>query len=399
MKFLEKEIEMNLESYITDLCIRSTYERPLWNQEILMGLKKPGWNYIDGCMFNGLLSLYEENHNDKIIEYIDHYISPLIDENGYIKIYYYNNYNQYTEEGHDSDPCNEGKVLFTLYEKTHKEKYRKAIEFLHKQIEELPRIQGNFWHKEKYPNQIWLDGLYMIQPFYAMYEKKFNCERNFNDIVYQLENCFDLTFDKKTSLMMHGYDGNYLDSKEKMIWSKEKNGQSKIAWLRACGWYEMALVDTYEYINQPRLQSKLKNLLQITIDGLMKYKVKNTDMFYQVIDKKKKAGNYFETSGSLMIAYAILKGCRLKMLTKRYQEMGLRIFRGVLKKYFYRGKDDKFHLGGICIGAGLSASKTDRNVGTYRMYISRKVVQDDGKAIGPLMMVLSEIHRMEKESV
>ncbi len=397
MKYLDADLEKNINTYISYLCKNSSKEKPLWNQEVLRGLKKVGWNYIDGCMFNGLMSLYLENKDANLLKYIDEYISSFVEDSGHIKLYYYNNYNECSEEGFDSDPLNEGKILFPLYFLTKKEKYRKAIDYLHLQIERLPRIQGNFWHKEKYPNQIWLDGIYMLQPFYAMYEYYFNHERNMHDIVFQLENAFYLTYDKRSSLLMHGYDGNYLDPKEKMIWSKAHNGQSKIAWLRAMGWYEMALVDVYEYIKDVRLQNKLKELLKKTIDSLLKYKVKNVDMFYQVIDKKRKKGNYLESSGSLMIAYAILKGCRLDMLTKRYQEIGLRIFRGVLKQYFFEDEAHEFHLGGICIGAGLSASKTDKKVGTYKMYISRRIVLDDGKAIGPLMMALSEIHKMEKE--
>lgn len=397
MKYISDSDKKNIKEYLGYLCLNSTCEKPLWNKEVLIGLKKSGWNYIDGCFLVGLMNLYEENHDVRIIEYIDNYVSPLIDENGNIKIYYYNNYNIASEHGKDSDPCNEGKILFNLYAYTKKEKYLKAIAFLHKQIEELPRIQGSFWHKEKYENQIWLDGLYMIQPFYARYEKELNYEKNYNDIVFQLENCFALTYDKKKHLMVHGYDGNYKDETKKMLWSNAKNGRSKIVWLRACGWYEMALVDTYEIIENKELRKRLKELLIKTIDGLLLYKDKKTNMFYQVVDYTKKKNNYLETSGSLMIAYAILKGVRLKMLNKRYRDIGLKIFNGVINKYFYKDTQDVFRLGGICIGAGLTASRTDKIAGTYKMYIERKVVEDDGKAIGPLMMALAEINYIERE--
>lgn len=131
MRFLDEATRNDINSYLEYLCANSTYEKPLWNKEVLIGLKKPGWNYIDGCMLVGLMNLYEESQDEKLLNYIENYVSPLIDENGHVKIYYYNNYNQYTETGHDSDPCNEAKILFNLYKKTKNEKYFKAIQFMH----------------------------------------------------------------------------------------------------------------------------------------------------------------------------------------------------------------------------------------------------------------------------
>lgn len=381
--------------YLEYLLVNSTLEQPLWNKEVLLGLKKPGWNYIDGCMMVGLMALYHLTCDEKLFHYIESYINPIIPEDGQIKIYYYNNYNEYTTSGYDSDPCNEAKILFTLYQKTKKEKYLKAIHYMHKQIEFLPRIEGNFWHKEKYPNQIWLDGLFMIQPFYAMWEKVFNQCKNHNDIVFQLENCFKLTWEADKELMVHGYDGNYKNPDERMIWSNPSNGHSPIVWLRACGWYEMALVDCYEIIEDKQLRHRITKLLNTTIDGLLKYQDSKTKMFWQVVDAQNKEGNYLETSGSLMLAYAILKGARLKMLDDSYREIGEGIFNGVWNTYFKRNEQGRLSLGGICIGAGLSASKTDVYAGTYKMYIERRIVCDDGKAIGPFIMAFSELNNIE----
>ncbi|MDE6661085.1 MAG: glycoside hydrolase family 88 protein [Anaeroplasmataceae bacterium] len=389
---MKNEIKKNFFEYLEYLLTNSTLEKPLWNKEVLIGLKKPGWNYIDGCMMVGLMTLYHQSKDEKLFHYIESYIDPIIPEDGRIMIYYYNNYNEYTTTGHDSDPCNEAKILFTLYEKTGKEKYLKAIHFIHEQILYLPRIEGNFWHKEKYPNQIWLDGLYMIQPFYARWEKEFNQMKNYEDIVFQLENCFRLTWEESRSLMVHGYDGNYKDPKEKMIWANPENGHSSIIWLRACGWYEMALVDCYDIIENPSYRKRIAQLLQITVDGLLKYQDKKSKMFWQVVDEMERAGNYLETSGTLMIAYAILKGVRLGMLDAKYKAIGEDIFYGVCDTYFKRNPEGKMSLGGICIGAGLTASKTDQYAGTYEMYIERKIVSDDGKAIGPFIMAYSELN-------
>ncbi|MCM1130885.1 MAG: glycoside hydrolase family 88 protein [Anaeroplasma bactoclasticum] len=388
---MTEELKLEICEYLNHLLTNSTLEKPLWNKEVLIGLKKPGWNYIDGCMMVGLMSLYQKTQDDNIWKYIEAYIEPLIPEDGKIKIYFYNNYNEFTTKGHDSDPCNEAKILFLLYDKTKKEKYLKAIHYIHEQILYLPRIEGNFWHKDKYPNQIWLDGLFMIQPFYAEWEKRFNHCKNYADIVYQLENCFKLTWEENRSLMVHGYDGNYKNSGEKMIWSNPSNGHSSIVWLRACGWYEMALVDCYEIIEDELYKARISKLFCKTIQGLLCYQDSQSKMFWQVVDAQNKKGNYLETSGSLMISYAILKGVRLGILDEAYYKIGKDIFNGVCKTYFKRKEDGELSLGGICIGAGLTASKTDAYAGTYEMYIERKVVSDDGKAIGPLLMAYSEL--------
>lgn len=390
---MDKNLKSNINSYIKYLLDNSTIEKPLWNKEVLIGLKKPGWTYIDGCMMVGLAGLYEYTKDKNIFNYIENFISPLVAEDGSVKIYYYNNLNTYTEDGIDSDPCNMAKILYLLYDKTKNPKYLKSINiFMDTQVRKLPRVEGNFWHKIKYYNQIWLDGLYMIQPFFAEYTKRYEEKRSYYDIVYQLKHAFEVTWDKKRHLNVHGYDGMYKDDKERTAWASKENGQSKIVWLRACGWYVMALIDCYEIIDDDFLRNEIKDLIKETIDGLLLYLDKDSKMFYQVVDMPNASKNYLETSGTAMVCYTILKSVRLNALDKSYRKIGLDIFEGMCKTYF-KPEGDNYTLGGICIGAGLSASKTDTNVGTYDMYVTRKVVADDGKAIGPFILAYVEADR------
>lgn len=391
---MDKQLKQNINDYITYLLKNSTIEKPLWNKEVLIGLKKPGWTYIDGCMMVGLMGLYKYTHDEKLFQYIENFISPLVPEDGKVKIYYYDNYNNYTEYGIDSDPCNMAKVLYLLYDKTKEERYLKAINyFMDEQVRKLPRVEGNFWHKIKYYNQIWLDGLYMIQPFFAEYTKRFEDCRSYYDIVYQLEHAFAVTWEDDKKLNVHGYDGQYQDPNERMIWANPANGHSPIVWLRACGWYVMALIDCYEIIDNDFLREKIKKLIKKTIDGLLLYLDKDSNMFYQVVDKPNAPKNYLETSGTAMVCYTILKSVRLNALDKSYQKVGLDIFSGICQKYL-KPINNTFSLGGICIGAGLSASKTDASVGTYEMYVTRKVVSDDGKAVGPFILAYVEADRI-----
>ncbi len=390
---MDKNLKNNINEYINYLLTNSTIEKPLWNKEVLIGLKKPGWTYIDGCMMVGLMGLYNYTKDEKIFKYIEDFISPLVSEDGSVKIYYYNNYNTYTEYGIDSDPCNMAKVLYLLYDKTKNEKYLKSINFfMDNQVRKLPRVEGNFWHKIKYYNQIWLDGLYMIQPFFAEYTKRFEDSMSFYDITYQLKHAFEVTWDAEKQLNVHGYDGMYKDDEKRMIWADPKNGRSPIVWLRANGWYVMALIDCYEIIDDPHLREEIKKLIKTTIDGLLLYLDKDTNMFYQVVDMPNREKNYVETSGTAMIAYTILKSVRLNALDKSYKQVGLDIFNGICNTYFKKDGAN-FTLGGICIGAGLSASKTDKSVGTYEMYVTRKIVSDDGKAVGPFILAYIEADR------
>lgn len=388
---INEKIYTQFKEYLNYLLVNSTVESPLWNKEVLIGLKKPGWTYIDGCMMVALIAYYKTTNNKEILNYVDNFIDKLVDDDGHVTIYYYDNYNNFTTTGCDSDPCNMAKVLYTLYDETHKEKYHKAIDFfMNNQVRKLPRIRGNFWHKIKYYNQIWLDGLYMILPFFAEYSKRYNDRKDFYDITYQLENALNLTWEDDKKLMVHGYDGQYLDQTKKMIWSNPLNGHSQIVWLRACGWYEMALVDVLEIIDDDSLKQKINNLIKKSIDGLLLYLDKNTNMFYQVPNMQSKDGNYLESSGTLMVAYAILKAIRLNALPKSYQEIGLNILYGTCNKYLTKSPEGNYTFGGICIGAGLTASRTDKYAGTYDMYISREIVNDDGKGIGPLILAFSE---------
>ncbi len=391
---MDKTLKKNIESYIKYLLENSTIEKPLWNKEVLLGVKKSGWTYIDGCMMVGLAGLYNYTKDEEIFEYIKNFMSPLVPEDGRVKIKFYDNYNNYTDFGIDSDPCNMAKVLYLLYDKTKEDKYLKAINyFMDEQVRKLPRVEGNFWHKIKYYNQIWLDGLYMIQPFFAEYTKRYEENRSYYDIVYQLKHAFEVTWDDKRKLNVHGYDGMYKDPNNKVIWSDPNNGQSPMVWLRACGWYIMALIDCYEIIDDDFLRLTIKDLIKKTIDGLLLYLDRDSNMFYQVVDMPEKERNYLETSGTIMVCYTILKSVRLNALDKSYQKIGLDIFNGICDTYF-KQEDDHFTLGGICLGAGLSASKTDKNVGTFDMYVSRRIVSDDGKAVGPFILAYCEADRI-----
>lgn len=338
---------------------------------------KERWNYEDGCILKGCLDLYNITHDDEYINFILRYMINFIESDGNIKNYDLDEYN--------IDNINSGKVLFFIYEITKDEKYKKAIELLYSQLKTHPRTKtGNFWHKKMYPNQIWLDGLYMAMPFYVKYEKHFNNGSNFQDIVNQFLNVRRYLFDEEKKLYYHGYDETRQEK-----WSDTEKGTSKNFWLRAMGWFLMALIDVLEETIEYEIFNKIKDIFREAVNGVLIYQ-DDTGMWYQVIDKKTLNGNYLETSGSLMVAYAILKGVRLGILPYNYKLFGEKAFKGTINQKLMK-IDGKYELEGICEVAGLGGNPY--RDGSFSYYISEKIVKNDPKGVGALFMAYSEVMR------
>lgn len=374
-----------IDRFIDKLIRESTPDKPLWNIESINQGKKPHWNYIDGCMMTSLLSLYNETKNRKYINFVKEFIDYYVFEDGTIRGYDKNNFS--------TDDICESRVLFDLYKIFGDEKYLKAIELTYLQILEQPRTnEGNFWHKKIYPNQVWLDGLFMAQPFYTKYETFINNKKNYGDIKHQFEVVRKRMFNEHKKLYYHGYDASKL-----MFWADQKTGLSKNFWLRAMGWYVVAIVDVLEdYQDEETKQSFFKPLLKEIIDGLLQYQDKNSHLFYQVVDLPQEKGNYLEASGSALISYAILKGCRLNALDASYLDVGLNIFNGITKMYLNE-VNGNLNLGGICLVAGLGPENNLRRDGSFNYYVSEPVVENDAKGVGPLIMAYTEVIKVLKK--
>lgn len=371
-----------IDSYIEKL-MTSKPDMPLWNIEAIKQGKKPSWNYIDGCMMVSLLELYKTTKDEKYLTFVKNFVDYYVHEDGTIL--------GYEKEKYSTDDVSETRVLFDLYAYTNEEKYLKAIELVHEQILTHPRTkEGNCWHKKIYPNQVWLDGLYMMQPFYTRYETQFNKMQNYSDIVQQFKNVYEIMRDPKTGLYYHGYD-----SSKTMFWADPKTGLSKNFWLRSLGWFTVALIDVFEYMNEQMFDERhtIMEMFKETVDSILKVQDPKSKMFYQVPNFPGRKGNYLETSGSSMIAYAILKGVRLKALPPRYQSIGLDIFEGICNTYL-TVKNDDLNLGGICLVAGLGPEKNPRRDGTYEYYMSEPIVENDAKGVGPFIMAYTEVKRI-----
>ena len=372
-----------IDKYIEKLINGSTPDKPLWNIEAIRQGKKPHWNYIDGCMMTSLLELYSFTKNEKYFNFVKNYVDHFVKEDGTIETY--------NRAKHTLDDICESRVLFDLYKLTGEEKYKKAIEYTYEHIKDQPRTyEGSFWHKDIYPNQVWLDGLFMANVFYMRYETEMNGCKNYSDIKKQFSLVREHMFNPEKHLYYHGYDAS-----KSAFWADKETGLSKNFWLRANGWFIIALVDILGYMNEGVYEDYdfYKKLLKEAVDGLLMYQDKESKMFYQVVDQGNREGNYLETSGSSMIAFAILKGVRLHVLPDKYEQIGLDIFNGVCNKYVSE-KNGDLNVGGICLVAGLGPEDNIRRDGTYEYYISEPVVENDAKGIGPLILAYTEVKKI-----
>lgn len=370
----------NIDRYIDRLITESTPDLPIWNIESIRQGKKPHWNYIDGCMITSLLAMSEITGEDKYFNFAESFIDYYVADDGSILGYDIEKYNL--------DDLNEGRVLFELYRRTGKEKYRRAIENQRKQLLGQPRtVTGNFWHKLIYPNQIWLDGIYMAQVFSTMYAKEYG-GADYSDMLGQIKNVNNYMQDKATGLYYHG-----LDCSKSIFWADKETGLSRNFWLRSIGWFTVALVDIIEICDNESVRRELTDIFADLIKNIRNFRDGDSGLYWQVVDQPGRDGNYLETSGSSMIAYAMLKGARLGVLDGCYATLGKATFDGICERYLKVSEGGELNLGGICLVAGLGPENNLRRDGSYEYYISEPIVENDAKGVAPFVLCYTEILR------
>lgn len=365
-----------INQYMDRLIAEGSPQNPVWNIEFIRQKKKPSFNYIDGCMMISLINLYKKTGEEKYFDFVKNYIDFFLTDDG--DILYYD------KEEYNLDNVNEGRVFFDLYEKTGDEKYKKAAYKLFNQLIDQPRTkEGNFWHKKIYPNQVWLDGLFMAQVFSYRFQANFG-KGDYSDVINQFRTVERVMKDSSTGLYYHGYD-----SSKKMFWCDER-GLSKNFWLRATGWYLAALSDVTSYMADGAVKTEFSVYLKNAVDSVLNFMDQDSGMFYQVVNMADRPGNYLETSGSALIAYSILKGANSGVLDKSYLAVGKKIFDGIVNKYF-KENNGVIELNGICLVAGLGPENNLRRDGSFEYYVSEPIVSTDAKGVAPFILAYVEL--------
>jgi unsaturated rhamnogalacturonyl hydrolase len=348
----------------------------VWKDSMSNG-KPARWTYDQSVILRGIEGLWRATGEKKYFDYIQKSMDFFVDDNGNIRTY--------RSDELTLDNVAPGMNLLLLYNVTGKEKYLKAVQTLRKQLAEQPRTkEGGFWHKKVYPSQMWLDGLYMAEPFYAAYAKTFHEDTAYNDIARQFILMEKNSVDKKTGLMYHGYD----ESREQK-WADKTTGRSPNFWGRAMGWYGMGLVDVLELFPDNNPQKKeLVQILSRFAKAVSKVQDTKSGLWWDVLDMPGKDKNYLEASASSMFVYALAKGVRLGYLPQSYLAVARKGYDGILKT-FVKQENGQTNLHGTVSVSGLGGNPY--RDGSFDYYMSEKVVVNDPKGVGAFIQAANEM--------
>ncbi len=352
----------------------------LWKDPKITGEASfPGWSYDEGVILKGVEGLWKLTGDGDYFSYMQHSMDYFVDEEGHIKTY--------DSSSYKLDDINTGKVLLTLYRVTGKKKYWKAATRLRDQLKTQPRVkEGGFWHKKIYTHQMWLDGLYMAEPFYAEYAMlNHEGDKSFKDIAHQFTLMEKHSRDPKTGLLYHGWDASH-----EQRWADSKTGMSSHFWDRAIGWYAMALVDALDYFPEnSEYRKPLVDILDRLAVAITKYQDPKSGCWWQVMDKGDSTGNFLEASGSSMFVYALAKGVRKGYLPDKYMKVATKGFQGILNEFVVTDEKGQVNLKGTCPVAGLGGDPY--RDGSYEYYIKQKPVENDPKGMGAFILAADEM--------
>ncbi|MBR2284820.1 MAG: glycoside hydrolase family 88 protein [Ruminococcus sp.] len=371
-----KDLNAIAQRYLDELILVSEPLRPLWNRENFIFKKPARWNYIDSCMIMAVLMLWEISGDERLFDFAKRFIDAYVMPDGSIPTMNSGDFNL--------DNINGGKILLYLWKATGEDRYRSGAEKLWSgQLVRQPRLEcGSFWHKAIYPRQLWLDGAYMALPFMAEYSILTGDDDIKRDVLMQLDNIRNIMQNRDTGLYYHGYDET-----RTMNWADPVTGLSQEYWLRSVGWLCAGLADICGYLPSEALCCDMLRELLCSLRGYV------TDgMLYQLpaYSHGELSGNYPETSGTLLIAYAAMKAERLGICGGDISETGRLLLDTTAERYISTDGDVPV-LRNICLMGGLGGEQ--KRDGSVQYYLSERRVENDAKGIAPLLMAYSELLR------
>ena len=326
------------------------------------------FHYHQGVFLSGMQKVYHVCKDEKYYDYIKAWVDSIIYEDGSINSF---------DKGM-LDDIQPGILLFDLYKRTGDERYKIALDTLMPILKDWKRNEvGGFWHKEWHPNQMWLDGLYMAGPLEAEYSATFGENCYIETAIEQIILMRDHIQDPETKLLYHAWD-----SSKEIDWADKETGLSEEFWGRALGWYVVAILDILEFVpeNHPKRQTIIDIECEV-LEALAKYQDKESGMWYQVVNKGNEPGNWVESSCTSLFSYAMAKAARMGLVDKKYVELAIRGFEGVINTSIDFDGDDLL-IGGVCIGTGVC---------DYAGYIARPTSVNDLHGAGAFLLMCAEI--------
>lgn len=340
---------------------------------------KAKWDYTAGLFTLSLLKLNRAVPTPGYVAFTENAIGSFITDDGNIRGYKPGEY--------QLDAVNPGKTVLALWQLTHEPRYRKCAATLRLQLTTQPRTsEGGFWHKERYPEQMWLDGLYMAAPFYAEYARQFNEPAGFDDVVKQFQLADAHLYDARTGLYYHGWDAKHVQE-----WANPTTGTSSNFWGRGLGWFAMAQVDVLDYLpkNHPG-RAVILAMLQKTARGIVKWQDPATGLWWQVLDQGGRPGNYLEATASSMFVYSLAKAVNRGYLPRTYVPAIVKGYAGLIHEFVRDDGNGQISLTRCCAVAGLGYGRD----GSYAYYLREPVVDNDLKGVGPFILAGLELQRL-----
>ena len=328
------------------------------------------FHYHQGVFLSGMEKCWRESKEEKYYTYLKRWVDSLILPDGSIKKY----------NADELDDIQPGILLFNLYEQTGDERYKTALYTLVPLLKSWKtNEEGGFWHKGRYPNQMWLDGLYMAGPIATQFASTFNEPEYFDMMTFQAILMHQHTKDKKTGLLYHGWDQS-----KKAPWADPETGKAPEFWGRAIGWYPVAVLDMLDYLPKDHKdRNVLIEILKDLLVALPKFQDEKTGLWYQVVDKGHEPDNWLENSCSSLFVYAMAKAVRMGYLDEKYLQYAWKGYEGVIDTLTF---DEKGHvvIGNICIGTGI---------GDYPHYIARPTSENDLHGAGAFILMCVEMSK------
>lgn len=343
--------------------------------------RKPKFEYdIHGVQISAVGELAKVAPDARYDDVAEKVTGSFVTDEGDIREYDIKNYN--------IDSVAPGTVVLDLYEKTKDEKYRKAADLLRKQLKEHPRTsEGAFWHKQAYPHQVWLDGVYMGMPFLARYSVMFEDGASLAEVVKEFKLVHEKLRNPESGLYYHAWD----ESKQ-MNWADKETGLSEFYWGRGLGWLTMALVDVLDYIpeNNTELRKPLLDMITELAADLRRYQDPATGTWYQIMDQPERVGNYRESSGSAMFTYFYAKAINKGYIPDSYRATAEKAYEGLIKEFITVHSDGLISMTNQCLVAGLGFGRD----GSYDYYMSERVYKNDPKGNGPFILAGVEMYKL-----
>lgn len=342
----------------------------------------PAWTHGEGVMLEGIYAVWRNTVDRRDFHYIEHSVNPLIGPDGSVPALKHSDMRL--------RDIQLGQPVMALYSESLKKRYYHAATALYDQLQHQPKnASGGFWTARNKPDQMTLDSIDEVEPFYADYARTFHHPEVFGQITNQFVLAQEHTLDPKTGLLRQGWDES-----KRADWANKETGSSAEAWARGMGLYMMALVDTIpSYPKDVPGREILIGILKKDAAAVARYQDAKTGLWYQVMDKVGAKGNFPEESGSCMFVYALAKGVRLGYLPEHFDTVAERGYKGILSHFVKTGANGAVEVSGIAGPTTLGANPQAN--GSYAFYTSEKTVSNTPMGLGAFILASAEAEHIK----